>query len=88
MFEGVTTTDIETTDAVIHTVHGGAGPPVLLLHGYPQTHVMWHRVAPALAEAFTVVTTDLRGRALPCGHFPAAEAPAEVIAETLAFLKG
>ena len=61
MFEGFTTTDIETAEVVIHTVHGGAGPPVLLLHGYPQTHVMWHRVAPALAEAFTVVATDLRG---------------------------
>src|SRR3954454_3482437 len=41
--------------------HGGDGPPVLLLHGYPQTHAMWHRVAPALAERFTVVCPDLRG---------------------------
>jgi haloacetate dehalogenase len=40
---------------------GGAGPPVVLLHGYPQTHAMWHRVAPALAEHFTVVAMDLRG---------------------------
>ena len=40
---------------------GGAGPPVLLLHGYPQTHVMWHRVAPGLAERHTVVLADLRG---------------------------
>ena len=39
----------------------GAGPPVLLLHGYPQTHLIWHRVAPVLAERFTVVLTDLRG---------------------------
>ena len=39
----------------------GKGPPLLLLHGYPQTHVMWHRVAPALAEKFTVVAMDLRG---------------------------
>ncbi|HST84368.1 MAG TPA: alpha/beta hydrolase [Kineosporiaceae bacterium] len=39
----------------------GSGPPVLLLHGYPQTHVMWHEVAPALAEYHTVVLTDLRG---------------------------
>jgi haloacetate dehalogenase len=46
---------------MIHTVHGGEGPPVLLLHGYPQTHVMWHRVAPALAARFTVVCPDLRG---------------------------
>ena len=40
---------------------GGSGPPVLLLHGYPQTHAMWHRVAPALAEHHTVVAADLRG---------------------------
>ena len=40
---------------------GGAGPPLLLLHGYPQTHVMWAKVAPALAQSFTVVLSDLRG---------------------------
>ncbi|HYS26148.1 MAG TPA: alpha/beta fold hydrolase [Vicinamibacterales bacterium] len=42
-------------------MHGGAGPPLLLLHGYPQTHVMWHKVAPLLMRDFTVVATDLRG---------------------------
>ena len=42
-------------------VVGGSGPPLLLLHGYPQTHVMWHKVAPRLAEDFTVVASDLRG---------------------------
>lgn len=40
---------------------GGTGPPLLLLHGYPETHVMWHAVAPALAERFTVVVADLPG---------------------------
>jgi len=40
---------------------GGSGPALLLLHGHPQTHVMWHRVAPRLAECFTVVAADLRG---------------------------
>jgi haloacetate dehalogenase len=45
----------------IHCAVGGSGPPLLLLHGYPQTHVIWHRVAPLLAERFTVVATDLRG---------------------------
>ena len=45
----------------IHTVVGGAGPPVLLLHGYPQTYLIWHEVAPALATEHTVVLTDLRG---------------------------
>jgi haloacetate dehalogenase len=46
---------------MINAVRGGAGAPVLLLHGYPQTHVIWHRVAPLLAERFTVVCADLRG---------------------------
>ena len=45
----------------IHTLIGGAGPPLLLLHGYPQTHLIWHRVVPALAANYTVVLTDLRG---------------------------
>lgn len=39
----------------------GSGPPVLLLHGFPQTRAMWHGIAPALAEEFTVITADLRG---------------------------
>jgi haloacetate dehalogenase len=41
--------------------HGGSGPPLLLLHGHPQSHAMWHRVAPTLAEKFSVVMMDLRG---------------------------
>jgi haloacetate dehalogenase len=45
----------------IHYVRGGSGAPLLLLHGYPQTHVIWHRVAPRLAQRFTVVAPDLRG---------------------------
>jgi haloacetate dehalogenase len=61
MFEGFTTADIDAGGTTIHTVHGGSGPPLLLLHGYPQTHVIWHKIAPALAERFTVVATDLRG---------------------------
>ena len=61
MFEGFDTFDIETDGAVIHGRKGGSGPPLLLLHGNPQTHAMWHRLAPALAERFTVVATDLRG---------------------------
>lgn len=51
-----------TTRGLSHAVWvGGDGPPLLLLHGYPQTHVTWHKVAPALAERFTVVLPDLRG---------------------------
>ena len=61
MFEGFERQRVETPDAEIELVRGGDGPPVLLLHGYPQTHAMWHLVAPRLAEEFTVVATDLRG---------------------------
>ena len=52
---------VRTSGAEIHCVVGGTGPPLLLLHGYPQTHAMWHKVAPRLAERFTVVCSDLRG---------------------------
>lgn len=61
MFEGFTKASVETGEATIHLVRGGQEPPVLLLHGYPQTHAMWHKVAPSLAEEFTVVAPDLRG---------------------------
>ena len=52
---------IAARGADIHCVIGGAGPPLLLLHGYPQTHAMWHKIATRLAERFTVVCSDLRG---------------------------
>ncbi len=61
MLDGFTQHRIGTAGSEIHLRMGGKGPPVLLLHGYPQTHVMWHRVAPVLAERFTVVCADLRG---------------------------
>ncbi|UXZ36974.1 alpha/beta hydrolase [Cupriavidus gilardii] len=54
--------DVETdSEVTIHAVVGGDGPPLLLLHGHPQTHAIWHKVAPALAQRFTVVACDLRG---------------------------
>lgn len=52
---------INTGEVKINLVTGGKGFPILLLHGYPQTHVMWHKIAPQLATEFTVVATDLRG---------------------------
>lgn len=61
MFEGFESRRVVTSGAEIHLRIGGEGPPLLLLHGYPQTHVMWHRIAPALAERFTLVCPDLRG---------------------------
>ncbi len=60
-FEGFERTRIKTRGAEIVTVHGGKGPPLLLMHGNPFTHVTWHKIAPRLAEEFTVVCTDLRG---------------------------
>ena len=61
MFEGFEDFELQTSGTTIRGRRGGTGPPVLLLHGFPQTHLMWHRVAPRLARRFTVVATDLRG---------------------------
>ena len=61
MFEGFTESTVQTTGALIRVRTGGHGPPLLLLHGHPQTGAMWHLVAPRLAEEFTVVVPDLRG---------------------------
>ena len=61
MFEGFESKRIATSETEINLKVAGNGPPLLLLHGYPQTHVIWHKIAPKLAEKFTVVVTDLRG---------------------------
>jgi haloacetate dehalogenase len=61
LFPGFHARTFETDEASIFARLKGSGPPVALLHGYPQTHAMWHRVAPALAEHFTCVVPDLRG---------------------------
>lgn len=61
MFEGFASELITTKTTSINLVRGGKGYPVLLLHGYPQTHVEWHKVAPILAENYTVIAPDLRG---------------------------
>jgi haloacetate dehalogenase len=61
VFDGFEKTTVETKGAVINLVRAGRGPPLLLLHGYPQTLAMWHRVAPLLTGHFTVIAADLRG---------------------------
>ncbi|MGH6694022.1 alpha/beta fold hydrolase [Sphingopyxis sp.] len=53
--------DVDADGVRIRVAVGGSGPPLLLLHGHPQTHLTWHKVVPELAKRFTVVATDLRG---------------------------
>ena len=60
-FPGFKTFDVNTTGATIHGVVGGSGPPLLLLHGAPQSHVSWRIVAPRFARSYTVIAPDLRG---------------------------
>ena len=60
-FPGFRTRRMRVNGVTIHMETGGEGPPVLMLHGYPQSHVMWHRIAPQLAQHYTVVCPDLRG---------------------------
>jgi len=61
MFERFETKRVAVDSVTINVLVKGVGPPLLLLHGYPQTHVTWHKIAPALAERYTVVAPDLRG---------------------------
>ena len=61
LFPDFSTLRLDLGDVQINTCIKGHGPPLLLLHGHPQTHAIWHRVAPTLALTHTVVMTDLRG---------------------------
>ena len=61
MFEGFTQTTIKVNGINTNLRFHGSGPPILLLHGYPQTHFMWHKLAPLLTDHYTVVAPDLRG---------------------------
>ena len=61
MFERFSSRTIDVGDAEISCVIGGSGPPLLLLHGFPQNKAMWAHVAPKLAASYTVVCADLRG---------------------------
>jgi haloacetate dehalogenase len=61
LFPGFRLLDVTTSGARIRVRTGGEGPPLLLLHGYPQTHVLWHKLAERLKHRFTLVCADLRG---------------------------
>ena len=61
MFDGFELERVDVGEAELRVRHGGSGPPLVLLHGHPRTHTTWHRVAPLLADSFTVVCPDLRG---------------------------
>jgi len=61
MFDRFEQLKLTVDGTTINLVKGGNGPPLLLLHGYPQTHTMWHKIAPRLAQDFTVIASDLRG---------------------------
>jgi haloacetate dehalogenase len=61
LYPGFTAIRVQAGDVLVQGVTAGSGPPVLLLHGFPQTHAIWHRVAPVLARQHTVVATDLTG---------------------------
>lgn len=76
MFAGFQKDQCPVNGVSISYRKGGTGPGLLLLHGHPQTHVIWHKVA-----------TDVRGKALPAGHYLAEEAPELLLGEVLAFLR-
>ena len=61
MLDGFDAAEVQTGETSIFVRRSGSGPPILLLHGFPQTHVMWRSVAPMLARRFTVICADLRG---------------------------
>ena len=87
MLEQFENFEVERGGVRLHACAAGVGPPLLLLHGHPQTHAMWHRVAPALARRFSVVLMDLRGygdsgRPLP-GDGSAAYAKREMALDAL-----
>ncbi len=84
LLSGFSALDCKTSRVHFAGVIGGEGPPVLLLHGYPQSHVTWHQVGPALAEHFTVIAADLPGygnsRVLDAGPWHKRAAGDELVA--------
>jgi haloacetate dehalogenase len=73
LFEGFAVETREANGQRLRLRRGGSGPPLLLLHGNPETHMMWHAVAPRLAERFTVVAPDLRGYGFSSKPAPSAD---------------
>src|SRR3954469_13026068 len=61
MLDGFEAATVQTTETTIFVRRAGSGPPLLLLHGFPETHLMWRDIAPILAQQFTVICADLRG---------------------------
>jgi haloacetate dehalogenase len=61
LFPGFQVSKVQTSGATIHVVSGGQGPPLLLLHGAPQSHATWYKIAPDLAKDYTLIIADLRG---------------------------
>jgi len=61
MFKGFKKKFVKVKKGKIFCRVGGKGYPLLLLHGYPQTHLMWHKIAPELSRTFTIIAADLRG---------------------------
>src|SRR5215831_9567696 len=61
MFDGFETATVDADETTIFIRRKGNGPPLLLLHGFPETHAMWHAVAPTLGDEFSVICADLRG---------------------------
>ncbi len=93
LFPGFEARKVRTGGASIHCVTAGEGPPVLMLHGYPETHAMWHKIAPRLAHRYSVVCADLRGygdsskpRGLPDHANYSKRAMAQDMAEVMAKL--
>ena len=91
-FEGFTLEHREANGQRLRLRRGGEGPPLLLLHGNPQTHAMWHRLAPALARRFTVVAPDIRGYGFSTSPPPsadhAAHAKREMARDLVALMAG
>ncbi len=91
-FDGFTLEHREANGQRIRLRRGGEGPPLLLLHGNPQTHTMWHRVAPALGRRFTVVAPDIRGYGFssspPAAPGSAAHAKREMAKDLVALMAG